>query len=138
MSRTLAGIICLVVSSLVGVTGCGTSNTQGAGDAGSSSDMAIACGAAGQPCCMGTSCDKGLACTAGACNKAPAADVGKPCKKDADCLSGICISDGNGMICTDTCGGNADCIAGWSCGPVGNQKACLCGKRLKSTFCYSI
>jgi hypothetical protein len=39
----------------------------------------------------------------------PTADFGDPCRSNADCVSGYCITSSEGFICTLDCGGDEDC-----------------------------
>ncbi len=55
---------------------------------------------------------------------------GCPCKGNKECLSGYCVEDENGQVCSRACIEN--CPAGWSCvqGGEGRELAYLCVPRL--------
>jgi hypothetical protein len=61
------------------------------------------------------------------CGQAPRhGETGKPCTKNGDCQTGICLPTGNGDVCTTGCGAASDCVAGWSCGPLIGQPSNIC------------
>jgi hypothetical protein len=95
---------------------------------GKDSSVPVACGAAGEPCCTGSKCSlPALTCSNGVCSKPAAGDTGKACTKNGQCPSGICLPIGNGTdVCTTTCATVADCVAGWTCGPLVGQTSDVC------------
>src|SRR5262249_36906220 len=88
-----------------------------------------ACGMAGQACCAGDLCDKGLGCRSGAC-VAVMDDLGKSCMKDSECNTGLCVYSGSFKACSHPCVAPGDCLAGWLCDTVVDHAppvhACLC------------
>jgi hypothetical protein len=85
------------------------------------------CGASGQVCCPNNTCSAGLNCFNNLCRSG---ETGTPCTKNADCTSGQCLAvgyatsgageppgadAGSGNVCTTSCTGGTDCVAGWTC-----------------------
>ena len=62
--------------------------------------------------------------------------VGTPCLRNADCLSGYCTQVGGpvdggwtGYVCSEPCNATTDCVPGWACVPVAgitSSNFCTC------------
>lgn len=72
----------------------------------------------------------------GSPNGTPVTDVGKACTSSAECQSGNCVPLSGAPIgasvrgvCSRTCAGDADCVAGWACTPTaGGPSLCACAQ----------
>ena len=56
-------------------------------------------------------------------------EIGKPCKTNEECKSGVCLEGYNGYVCTDSCVDSGACPTGWTCGKVyldGGKSAEVC------------
>ncbi len=96
-----------------------------------------ACGSFGQACCAGGTCDSSnLSCIGGTCGQARTGETGKPCSRNGDCQSGICLPIGNGTnVCTTSCSVPSDCVAGWSCGALIGQPSNVCQCKAAAEVC---
>lgn len=109
---------------LVATFGCSPARApdQLAGDAGSNS-----CGLLGLACCTNQSCGGGLACADNVCQQPRQGDLGKPCTRNADCMSNTCLPIEGKNVCTIVCANTGDCTSGWSCDPLSRStNVCFC------------
>ena len=98
------------------------------------SDVGIetsACGNVLQSCCeAGVACnDSALTCSSGVCIQVGTAQLGTSCSSASSCPSGLCLPIGAmRSACTVSCSSSSDCLAGWTCNPIGTEsaKACQC------------
>ena len=126
----------------VDVAGGGTAGVQGEADAGESGsqDADLPCGAEGEVCCTGSTCNAGLECTASGgvstCSLLPKS-TGTPCVNDASCGSGAaCVDVGGGRsVCTTSCTSTADCVAGWTCAPLPLHGSGVCQCTATAELC---
>jgi len=65
-------------------------------------------------------CDPGYVCEDGACRRDGEGTLGTACQDPADCVSGLCSSDG---FCTSLCD-EEPCPPGFECVPAGSQSVC--------------
>jgi hypothetical protein len=73
----LAAFVALVMAGVIAAS-CGGSSGKSGGSPGgdaSSQDATPICGGSGEPCCSGTACNNGLACTVGTCSASIPADA---------------------------------------------------------------
>ena len=63
--------------------------------------------------------------TSGAADGGIPTQIGKPCLKNSDCLSGYCTQVGGpidagrtGYVCSEPCVAVTDCVPGWDCSPI--------------------
>lgn len=94
------------------------------------------CGDLSEPCCREYTCHSGLICI-GSPTPECRVDTGGPCADDADCAEGICAATGDGgaRICTISCNTTADCVSGWTCGPVPGEASSVCQCAPKKEVC---
>ncbi len=66
----------------------------------------------------------------------PAGETGKPCGKNGDCMSGLCLPIGGGKnVCTTPCTSSADCVPGWACKPLLGQPSDVCQCAISTEQC---
>ncbi|HJL20298.1 MAG TPA: hypothetical protein RMH99_31820 [Sandaracinaceae bacterium LLY-WYZ-13_1] len=62
--------------------------------------------------------------------------VGEPCEDRAECQSGYCVADSNGegAVCTRTCGSTEECPRGWACSGVTEENVLVCTQGAPTPF----
>ncbi len=118
--------------------GTGGSATGGGGGAstGGGAGGGSACGDLDQACCASGSCNSPFTCQGGVCVQQRVGETGKPCSRNSDCLSGICLPVGGaspaadagwtGNVCSTSCSTGSDCVGGWSCNALIGQSTNVC------------
>jgi hypothetical protein len=107
--------------------------------------QALTCGGAGQPCCLGGSCNFGLECNENGVCRTPCGgegerccsygcDPGLICKSNNTCGTSSSSSSGGGG-CTVMCG--IDPISGANCGSCGIGFVCSGGACIQTVGCTS-
>jgi Stigma-specific protein, Stig1 len=97
-------------------------------DATGSDDGPDDCGDFDRPCCAGDTCKSDhLTCIDDACGQQSHGEIGKPCEKNSDCASAICVPIREGeFACSSGCASSEACVPGWTCGAVIGQSSDVC------------
>ena len=90
-----------------------------------------------QPCGADGSCPTATYCHAGVCEIDRRQPAGGACLDNADCVTGVCATQGDRRWCTRACGFDSDCPAGFSCQSAGDAFVCIPGGRLAGEECAS-
>jgi MYXO-CTERM domain-containing protein len=102
-----------------------------ASDASSASiDVTVAGDDGGDECGTSNDCPGGFVCEGGNCVPEGFGDgeTGSSCDDSTDCISGLCLSNGDESRCTETCADDTDCPSGTEClGTSGDSAVCWPG-----------
>jgi V8-like Glu-specific endopeptidase len=81
-------------------------------------------------CSGDAACPPGFSCVpaggAMVCAPTGGALVGEECLVNPDCLSGLCIDAGHGLVCTRFCDAETRCSAGFECVRTGDGRSAVC------------